>query len=1517
MSRGLVVGLIAGALVLTLVGTLVWPGLPDAESGPDFDRVEVEMARPDLPHVANEPLTVRFGFREERFEPGQEATASVDGVDEASALLYAEDDEGRVQGLGLLPKDDDLLGDSGVVQIDTKTTAFSLVLLNPPLLNAEPEMIAFLGGLIGDLDAFDDLVETVEAEADTGAPDFLESPSSEIVAAVADVIDALDARLGRAVDTAGSTDGAGAVELVARAPSSGGLADSGRLAAEDTFWDWIADSDLEDLGECGALRAAPGEDRDGVCWRDATHDGDVWELSGSNVTPRWGLVYDAGADSVSPRAAIPGRTATLPTLGRLVVDASKAYMLGMVDESWNTLARASDALPADFELEKRPGVVERMLDELTAMLAEEDFDLAVDGGSDGMRLAIHGFGGDPGLLLRGEPPSLSREASMLLTTLDSAVMPIVALLVDVPEDSVKEQLTHPDTLHRLVREGGQLATEAYQRVRPDGGFELDVEVLWDLVVDLAEFVVTELADFFMELIRDDLGEATVEVAESAIATKLDLLINATGYGAIINGSIELTNVGLNVFFLAAAWDHLDDSAYYAVGGAGGDVGARPDLVRLDGEPNDPDYRLSIPQGRSTQWALRSLGPTTAWSVPETREPAPDVRLLVLDTGIAAHEDLSRGDAVADGVDPDIGAHPEQPGHGTRVAGVASATTDNALGLASPAWDQQVDSHNVFYGEERLIGGLRTALDMAGVSYDATTGEVDVDDDGARVVVNISVTRGTEFDQLESELLQAGAQSGRVLWVASAGNAGDDGSDQLVFPAAHPATVAVGASDHNDEISSFSRRGAELDVLAPGEAVRTVDPEDGYREVDGTSFATPFVSGAAVALWKAEPELTAEQLRKRLLAAGSEERSPERGHGVVDLRRLMTVDTTPPSIEITQLNRTGELAFGLEVTDDTEPLGLDVLTGPSAPATGLGPIASRLWGRSSDIPTAGIRDLRWAIDDGLWHRVELDDEGPQPYRRDDGSLCQVCKEVVVPTEQLGPTGTHHLRVRAWDSSLHPDGADGFAEAAVTLDGPVDATIDELDLDEDSAVAIVLDVSSSMDEGLDDGTRLEAARVAAAEVLDATEAAAALDGDAEVTLITFASSADVETSLTGDVERVADDLAATHTGGATNVGDGLELALEQLAGADASRSIIMLSDGETNRGLDAQAIIDGPAQTASEQGIDVHTVFLGPDDGSGAVLMNSLASATGGLTATAGTSAELQEEFIRADHERGGVMLTDEVTDEADVALPRGFASLRVTALTLDGEPASIDVIAPSGLETSGEAQRRDRGASAVGSLTVPDPEAGDWRIETDRPVTLITSARPSREAVERVDQVRADPQPPAPRTAPADGEVEDGFDPAASPAGVLGLGLVGAGLASVVAGALLVPLAARRPRRGWHCSACGADQPARSRACRNCRLVRHGRAAIDVREGPEAGRRLFVAPAETIGGAAEADHRLADPVLAHRSLTLRWDGERWRLDPAAAPAANGDALTLPEGAPVTAGLHRLSLTGTVDERGRWR
>ena len=140
----------------------------------------------------------------------------------------------------------------------------------------------------------------------------------------------------------------------------------------------------------------------------------------------------------------------------------------------------------------------------------------------------------------------------------------------------------------------------------------------------------------------------------------------------------------------------------------------------------------------------------------------------------------------------------------------------------------------------------------------------------------------------------------IVVLVSAGNEGNTGWRYHLFPGETPEIITVGAAGNDGYIAEFSsvgypvRKVIKPDIVAPGASVFLSGSNSGYLSQDGTSFATPLVSGLVACLLQANPALTNNEIKRLLLENASLSASPNRccGYGVPDFRKTMEAVTKP-------------------------------------------------------------------------------------------------------------------------------------------------------------------------------------------------------------------------------------------------------------------------------------------------------------------------------------------------------------------------------------------------------------------------------------------------------------------------------------------------------------------------------------------------------------------------------------------------------------------------------------------------
>lgn len=222
------------------------------------------------------------------------------------------------------------------------------------------------------------------------------------------------------------------------------------------------------------------------------------------------------------------------------------------------------------------------------------------------------------------------------------------------------------------------------------------------------------------------------------------------------------------------------------------------------------------------WGVNRVDAELVWPSGNTANP---IKVGIIDTGISnKHPDLLTN--VKGGVNT---INPrknwnDDNGHGSHVAGITAAL-DNDIGVigVGPAIDlyaiKVLDASGSGYLSD-VIEGIQWAIA------------------NNMQVVNMSL--GTASDIVSFHDAVTAAKNAGIVVVAAAGNSGG----AVIFPAAYPEAIAVSATDQNNVIASWSSRGPEVDLAAPGVSIYSTYKGTGYATLSGTSMAAPHVAGSA-------------------------------------------------------------------------------------------------------------------------------------------------------------------------------------------------------------------------------------------------------------------------------------------------------------------------------------------------------------------------------------------------------------------------------------------------------------------------------------------------------------------------------------------------------------------------------------------------------------------------------------------------------------------------------------------------
>ena len=293
-------------------------------------------------------------------------------------------------------------------------------------------------------------------------------------------------------------------------------------------------------------------------------------------------------------------------------------------------------------------------------------------------------------------------------------------------------------------------------------------------------------------------------------------------------------------------------------------------------PNDPLFPA---------WYLERIDAPNAWP---TSTGSSNITIAILDTGVdATHPDLAAkivpGRNIYNNNDDTLDVF----GHGTPVAGIAGAASNNGIGVASVAWNCAIMPVRI-----SDLSGMATASNTAsGLTWAA--------DHGARVANVSYYITGSKTISSAARYFQS---KGGVV-TAAAGNYGV----QETTPD-DPYILTIGATDPQDVLYSYSNYGSNLDLVAPGNNTTTLIGGL-YGAGGGTSFASPVIAGVAALVFSTNPALTPveviEILKQSADDLGSAGWDTTYGSGRVNAARAVSaaaatrgvVDSTAPSVTI--------------------------------------------------------------------------------------------------------------------------------------------------------------------------------------------------------------------------------------------------------------------------------------------------------------------------------------------------------------------------------------------------------------------------------------------------------------------------------------------------------------------------------------------------------------------------------------------------------------------------------------------
>ncbi|MCX7638423.1 MAG: S8 family serine peptidase [Cyclobacteriaceae bacterium] len=300
------------------------------------------------------------------------------------------------------------------------------------------------------------------------------------------------------------------------------------------------------------------------------------------------------------------------------------------------------------------------------------------------------------------------------------------------------------------------------------------------------------------------------------------------------------------------------------------------LWGMYGDATSPANQFGSQAGEA--WASGNTGANTVW-------------IGIIDEGyMYTHEDLAAnagtnpGEIAGNGRDDDGNGYVDDvygwdfngnnntvfdgtsDDHGTHVAGTIGAVGGNGRGVAGVVWSVKLMGAK-FLGS---LGGT-TANAIKAVDYFTDLKQRH----GINLVATNNSWGGGGYSQGLYDAIERANQAG-ILFIAAAGNSSNNNDSSPSYPASYSNSniIAVASIDNNGALSSFSNYGAtSVDLGAPGRGIWSTVPQSsrgrivsGYASYNGTSMATPHVTGGAALYAASHPGATAAQIKNAILSS---------------------------------------------------------------------------------------------------------------------------------------------------------------------------------------------------------------------------------------------------------------------------------------------------------------------------------------------------------------------------------------------------------------------------------------------------------------------------------------------------------------------------------------------------------------------------------------------------------------------------------------------------------------------------
>jgi len=351
----------------------------------------------------------------------------------------------------------------------------------------------------------------------------------------------------------------------------------------------------------------------------------------------------------------------------------------------------------------------------------------------------------------------------------------------------------------------------------------------------------------------------------------------------------------------------------------------PTFTVTDLTPNDLN-------GQGSQWNLAKVNATAAWDV---SQGSSSITVAVIDEGVdASHPDLA-GKTIGGESGFYIGENGQS--HGTQVAGVVGAATNNGIGIASLGWNVMIRPFN-FRDGTGTASDIVTAVNQGAHVLNCSWRTLAIDPNNSNNYIN--------YDDFSVRNAIATAVANNRVVVASAGNPPgpvviggvtrypSEYPPFLQYPAAYSGVIAVSATNSSDQFPSGYNYGSHVDVSAPSISILTLGAGNTYPSPSGTSFGSPLVAALAGLIKSVNPNLAASQIANVITSSSDDLGTPGRddyyGYGRINAANALcqvfsaqtitglTVEPTPGGVKTFHTTVGGSVRY--DANASTSPSG---------------------------------------------------------------------------------------------------------------------------------------------------------------------------------------------------------------------------------------------------------------------------------------------------------------------------------------------------------------------------------------------------------------------------------------------------------------------------------------------------------------------------------------------------------------------------------------------------------------------